>query len=158
MSAGIQGMCHHTWFVYVHISVNAVCVCVYQRRPEERIRSLETGVSGSYKPLNVCARNQTQVLWKNNKCCLPLSLYPHHMITILLSRACIQKTEMSNFLMNLLNSLNHLKTGLWFSLHRNQKVEDRIKSKFPGGIRGLSSSQPNCRAFSQLTLHWERTW
>lgn len=132
-----------------------MCLCTmcmpYSQRPEEgRFRGTVHDLVG--------ARNQTQVLWKNNKCCLPLSLYPHHMITILLSRACIQKTEMSNFLMNLLNSLNHLKTGLWFSLHRNQKVEDRIKSKFPGGIRGLSSSQPNCRAFSQLTLHWERTW
>lgn len=53
-------------YMYIYVSVFPMCGDARQKS-EESIRSPGAGVRGNCKPLDVDARNHTQILWKISK-------------------------------------------------------------------------------------------
>lgn len=53
-------------YMYIYVNVFPMCADAYQKS-EESIKSPGAGVRDNCKPLDVDARNQTQILWKINK-------------------------------------------------------------------------------------------
>lgn len=61
-------LCERVWACSCTQHISISYVCRYHRTPEETVWSSGAGVTGGCEPVNMGARNETRVLWRNSTC------------------------------------------------------------------------------------------